>query len=415
MAETRVLQIIHITDLHVGAYGATPTAEHARGLRRGALFLTHYLRDGNRFEWNEGMQTHFMEAPGAFAAYLRGARDSEPEWFEETPTWILDTGDLTTLGDVPSITLGKSYLQEWAHAAGAVEVRALYGNHDAWPSYMPATQLGYSEELLEQQGKLRTFPEWQPQRWATEPLRAQIGGTTAHIELYAVDSIGWPGFRNARAVGSIDPVALTELQEKMEQNCRASGGGQFRILATHHPIVYPYERQEIAAFGPLPWPDKMRLANAKKVATRLRNEPLQQPDDVLAHLLIAGHTHARYPGGRFTAAVTGIHQPWLEPQQLQIVGGSLMLNRSAGEVGFLGAPAPEPASTTREVEGFSHAVLDRYPCQADLLRFTFDTDYIARDGEPRKLTLERIPIIALMGYKYNAQYQKSQKITLYFR
>src|ERR1700722_4478181 len=113
MTDTNVLQIIHVTDLHVGAYGATPTAEQARGLRRGARALSRHLRDRDWFDWNEGMQTHFWEAPDRFTDYLRTAREAEPEWFKDTPTWILDTGDLTTLGDAPSIDLGKRYLREW--------------------------------------------------------------------------------------------------------------------------------------------------------------------------------------------------------------------------------------------------------------------------------------------------------------
>ena len=416
MTDTKVLQIVHITDMHVGAYGTTATGAQTRARRRGAAALTRQLRDGNWFGWQEGRQTHFGEAPSAFTEYLRLARASEPQWFNETPTWILDTGDLTTLGDPDSIALGKRYLRDWADASGAQGVRTLYGNHDAWPSCMPVTQAAkYQQELLEQKGKLTTFTEWQPETWVASPMRARIGDTSAYIELYAVDSIGWPGFRNARAVGSIDPVALTELKARMAQSCQDSGGGRFRILATHHPIVYPYEQKEIAPLAPLPWPDKMRLACAKEVATWLRNETLREPNDVLAHLLIAGHTHARYPGGAFTKVVTEIHQPWLEPQQLQIVGGSLMLNRSVSQMDFSGS-TPEPVKEGNAILKVFHLLFSSFiPARLIFCAFTYDENQRPGIGEPHKLKLERISIIALLGREYRSWPERSQNVTLYFR
>jgi hypothetical protein len=389
----RVLQIIHVTDLHVGSEGASAEARHARERNRLSLYLTEIARQHNVFGWNEGTQTHFPYAPATFKACLEDLRASEPEWFEKTPTWLVDTGDLTTFGDLDSIREGKQYIKEWAEVAGAHSTRELYGNHDAWPACQPLTRLpAYSQDLLEQRGKLTEFDAWQPQRWLSSPLRARIPieGIEAEVQLYALDTIGWEGWRNGRAVGSIDPRDITELQDLVEERRTGGHTRDVRILATHHPISFPYESSEIKICGmPL---HKMCLANPDQVTRRLRSARPASAQDPYVHLMMSGHIHARYPGGPFDGAARKMQQKGLNSSQLQLVGSSLMLNHHRQPPSSARATAQESAS--RSVAGFDPVVLDHGACQADLLRFTLDKTNTANSSERCTLLLERTPIVS---------------------
>src|SRR5690242_15654574 len=130
MTETRVLQIIHVTDLHVGVDGIDSEARHLREANRAARLFARYLQRTDAFGFVEGTQTHFHRAPQAFEAFIEDLRADDPEWFEK-PTWIVDTGDLTTYGDEPSIAAGKAFLRSWSAQARNCYRAELFGNHDA--------------------------------------------------------------------------------------------------------------------------------------------------------------------------------------------------------------------------------------------------------------------------------------------
>jgi 3',5'-cyclic AMP phosphodiesterase CpdA len=405
----RVLQIIHVTDLHVGSEGVGAEARLRRDRSRAGLLISQHLQRNNLLRWQEGMQTHFHYAPQAFEAFLEDARASEPEWFEETPTWIVDTGDLTTFGDEASIREGKQFLKQWADMAGAAATREIYGNHDAWPECQPFMRpLSYERDLNEQRSKLTGNTEWQPQRWL-EPLRARIPieGPEAYIELYALDSVGWDGLRNGRAVGSIDPREITTLQERIEERRTEGYTRDYRILATHHPVVYPYEAAEVRACGGLV--DQMRLANAGEVARRLSARERTSTADPYVHLIMSGHIHVRYPGGPFDNWGRRMRQKGLDGQ-LQLVGSSLMLNRHAE--GSRPSQAGMPDLIERVVEGFDPVSLDPHTCQADILRFSVKTIEARRPGERHVLILERVPVVAVDGTEYAPRPARAQTFTI---
>lgn len=139
--EVPVLQIIHISDLHVseGLSDKVMLVRQGRVLR---LKIRQALERHNWVEWHEGTLAHDETAEHRFEEALEDLRDSDDKWFDGTgtsapQTWLLDTGDLSTYGDEPSIRAGWIKLKRWRVALGDCPMRVLYGNQDAWPGTLP--------------------------------------------------------------------------------------------------------------------------------------------------------------------------------------------------------------------------------------------------------------------------------------
>src|SRR5258707_15759104 len=93
-----LLQIVHITDLHVVAPSARTFASRYRVAMR---YLPQRIRD--KIEGSSA--PHDRNALQKFAEFLpRVVR--EGEGWDETPVWIIDTGDLTGYGDRGSLQEG---------------------------------------------------------------------------------------------------------------------------------------------------------------------------------------------------------------------------------------------------------------------------------------------------------------------
>src|SRR5690349_16372948 len=112
MALSRILKIIHITDLHLGVDTAVLRQWQKEKDRLANLIET---LGRERFKgWKEGTGTHWPAAVTGFATFLEF---QAPRWLPEwsgVPAWLLDTGDLTTYGDGPSLDLGTPTLDRFA-------------------------------------------------------------------------------------------------------------------------------------------------------------------------------------------------------------------------------------------------------------------------------------------------------------
>src|SRR4051812_2803197 len=121
-----VLQIIHITDLHVKHLASNRAKELSVGRRLAA-------RVENKFKssplWVAGTPGHLPKAPESFKRFLQELKKREPGWFgdpedkDSAQTWLIDTGDLTTFGDEDSIKQGKEYLKTWLEELGGINYR----------------------------------------------------------------------------------------------------------------------------------------------------------------------------------------------------------------------------------------------------------------------------------------------------
>src|SRR6266446_6074129 len=121
------LQIVHISDLHIVApesNGPAVARQISRQIRWVPLLapLYHSLEDG--------IAPNDQFAPYRFDDFLRRITIEDAEW-QELPTWLICTGDITTFGDRASLDVGKTWLEslsQYVHAA-----LWLHGNHDEWP------------------------------------------------------------------------------------------------------------------------------------------------------------------------------------------------------------------------------------------------------------------------------------------
>jgi calcineurin-like phosphoesterase family protein len=376
-----VLQIIHVTDLHfkhVAVRGVEPLYAKRRFAAR---FLQDRIEQFNIGGWNEGTQGHYQKAPERFCRFLEWWRGEDDRWYaksrteDSAETWLIDTGDLTAFGDQASLAEGREWLPVWQEAAGAVQVRSIYGNHDAWPEVHPAHALfgAMRGEMDAQQERICNAIGWRRSEWLSEPCVVDIPGTRARIELYALNTVCWNSLENTLAVGRISEGDLASFRARLRA-----------ILLTHHPIVFPYGNV-------LPFVVSMGLKGADACVRELRNDR-NDPAKLgpLAHLFLSGHTHIAYPAGKLCPNASEIYQGLLAANQLQLVGGSLMLNKASSAA--KGGAAAGPSSV--QVPKFSIDERDSRNCQAQILQIFSDQD---NSGQ---LVMYRIPIWSEDGSKY---------------
>jgi len=279
----------------------------------------------------------------------------DPAW-RDAPTWLIDTGDVTTLGDVKSLRLGHQWLEKFREAAGGPGHRWMYGNHDAWPGDFPLfASLG---SIDEHRNVLRS--RWYKDRLPEDPLSVDIPGRIdgAQIQLWTLNSVVHARDYNTLALGRIqedrfweDPSgsrdpgnAVPELARKIER--RSGAARDFRILASHHPVHYPEKPAAI-----------MFMTNANEVARDLLR-PGNSMHSPLAHLVLSGHTHELFPAvGHLPKTGSMCNHDPLSPNQCQLIAGSLSQRR---------APATG------------------YPQQCQLLRFYYS------EAAPDEVIMERL-------------------------
>lgn len=373
-----VLQIVHVTDLHVkdpSSNGIAILSKKARLLRR---FVAQRVQRHDIAGWEEGTQGHLIQAPKAFEKFLADWRAGWPKW-ADVPVWLVDTGDRTAFGDADSIAAGGRMLDRWSQALGGCPVRTLYGNHDMWPQALPLLNRG---DVRTQWDRVRSVPGWEAPTWLTQPLSAPLPDGKATIDLYALDTIAWGSVlgpvKNTLAVGQLRGQDLLHFRMLLEGMVKRGGTG-LRILGLHHPVSFPWIDSEVSC-GVLP---TMKLLNEHKWGSVLRNDGgLPEGIGPWAHVLLSGHTHMSHPAGGLSGDVASVAQSPLGQYQVQLVGSSLMLNRGSKSI-----KAGDPKVEDRNVDGFAPSTVYHHPCQAQILRF-----YASADPEEPWIQMVRIPI-----------------------
>ncbi|MBU4279584.1 MAG: hypothetical protein KKG11_04065, partial [Gammaproteobacteria bacterium] len=132
-----LLQIFHITDLHfIDDYDDVARLIAER--RWFSLLLRKTFSTAKPRMMHEGTLGHEDTAISAFSRILAAMKKQDKDWFpngdQEGPhTWIVDTGDATTFGDVRSMDLAYKSLNEWRSMVGSAKLLSVVGNHDLWP------------------------------------------------------------------------------------------------------------------------------------------------------------------------------------------------------------------------------------------------------------------------------------------
>jgi 3',5'-cyclic AMP phosphodiesterase CpdA len=372
---TAILQIVHISDLHVLA-PTSPFRPSARDHRLWARLLSTYIEGASSLKWDEGAPTHSEEAYLAFRGFVADALRPDPEWFPKKgrrpPTWLVNTGDSTTFGDIGALAQAERYDNELAGALDQAEQLRIFGNHDAWPAKFPL--LATSEEISRQRERVSQRRGWNLGDWMHRPLSAPIPGSDSRIELFALNSVLFDRVANAKALGRISSHALAALRDAIEWRSRPhSSHGDFRILAVHHPVDFPYPRSESRALGQPYLPKTNVLTDIEKTVDAL-SEPAPDRRGPLIHLLLSGHTHVGHPAqGKLPREIPARRKSVLHPYQLQLVTGALLC-------------PPE-----RDADAPGTALGGAF--QAELLRF-YTSD------EPGRLELRRSVVVKRPGSGY---------------
>ena len=295
------LQVVHVSDLHITdprSPDAAAVRAAIRKLRRWSKRLTQRVADG--------MAPHDDLAVPLLKEFLLEAVTGDPAW-STCKTWLVDTGDVTSLGDQPSLDLGCQYLQDLASVCG--DVASTYGNHDAWPGMFPL--FAKRAAITAQSGILesRNYTIASPRCSLSVPIPNGIG----QVHLYFMDSVIHDRLHNTCALGEIKNAKLDVLKSVVDQTSTPEGR-DFRILAVHHPVHYPPPRPST----------QMVMRNDKSVGGELDTKT---PGGVypVVHLVLSGHTHSLYPThGTLPPQPTLCDHQHLGTQQCQMIVGSLM-------------------------------------------------------------------------------------------
>lgn len=297
---TPFLQIIHISDLHVSdpkSRNSVTVRGWIRKLRRLVPSAAEYIEDG--------VAPHDGLAVALFAEFLNEIVN-DPNWVE-CNTWLVDTGDLTSLGDGDSLDLGRKYLTEFSNICP--ELASIYGNHDAWPGTFPLVAKIRRISKQKQALTARQFTIATPGLALQSPIPHGEG----EVQLYFVDSIRYGRLVNSLALGRVKKAQLNSLRSLVDENYNPSRH-DLRILAVHHPVHYPRPRPSV----------QMSMSNDSIVG---RNLDVPSPGGAypLAHLVLSGHTHFLFPcQGALPAQPSLCLHPELGNDQCQFVVGTLM-------------------------------------------------------------------------------------------
>lgn len=317
------LHIVHLSDMHYRDESGASDLRMERGARQ---IAGHFRRCGAQRlsdwmlrKWHQGTAGQDSTAHERLCSFLTQFADNPH--FSGVETWLLDTGDLSSLGDLGSLQNAVACLKEYQSILGASKLLTLYGNHDAWPGKFPLR--ASRKELHTHRTQIRSTKLF-PSRWPVAPLSIPIPHCQSRVLLQGVSSVIDDRWLNARALGRVGsdpnwlPVRdgvhqLRQLAADTEQGWHADGSTRdFRILAVHHPIHYPPPRPG--------W--TMHMKNDADVADALAAFG-QKGRGKLAHLVLSGHTHETYPAwGELPAQVSAhVYSP-LVAGQVQLVAGS---------------------------------------------------------------------------------------------
>lgn len=314
------LHIVHISDMHCKAAGLPIDIGSEKKVRGWVSLLKKAGFNGwaelVEERWESGLAGHDPLAHDCMCRFLD--HFAQRSRFSGIPTWLVDTGDLSALGDSGSLRTALGWVDEYSRLLKAQKTLVLHGNHDAWPSRFPlyATEA----EIVAQQLALREIIQT---TWPHTAISTAIPYSDSAIRLNAINSTTGDRINNtlARGIVDMDPPwpcdnalkQLDQLAEQTRQQFRKKSARDFRILAVHHPVHYPPPRPVT----------QMSMKNDKEVADALARFA-EHEHGPLAHLILSGHTHETYPAnGDLPPTSRSKQYPPLYEGQIQLIAGSL--------------------------------------------------------------------------------------------
>ena len=171
---------------------------------------------------------------------------------------------------------------------------------------------------------------------------------------------------------------------------QSAGVPALRILATHHPLAFPYEDRDERMW----FIQQMILAQSGRLVDAFRNETSKSAAlRPLVHLFLSGHTHLGMPGQPLPENVKEAYQGRLGSNQLQLVSGATMLIRDREAV----RQQIGPQVDLKDRKDFAIPHVFDANQQFQILRFFFD------ESRPDSLRMDRT-VMARLPNALGGQY-----------
>ncbi len=315
---TPLIQLIHISDLHIIA---STSADPAAGRRALHQLFGHIpvLSNAAVDFFMRGVQGHDTQAWDDFVELFYDEPELLHRW--EGRTRLICTGDLSTWGDDASLTLAHDQLNDLAKAL-KLGWHTIYGNHDVWPGVGSGpwscnnTALGHRRTAMRQSYFGNTFPLSLPPH-----VNLNRGGVLSFHALNTIQHEQWP---NTIARGRVQGDYYWDAQRSTPHQLQRIGGhvgAEVRVFLTHHPVCDPAK---------LPF---KKLSNRAQVAGSLAAAagPLKH----CGFIILSGHTHKlNPPHGQLPQAIGANNaQAPLVEDQAQLTTGTLSQRSYAGKGG----------------------------------------------------------------------------------
>ena len=283
-----LLQLVHASDIHMGAQGRGVLATLRRKLQ--ALSAVPGLGAAVGYFTTRTMP-HDPTALIFFEQALNDVRLDAPDFWPDR-TQLVVTGDLSIVGAPGEIRGALTRLEGIARSVGLVvpygqlgsqvPLIAFHGNHDVWPAGFPLWTR--QAQLDAHRSQLRAAPPFNND-WPLGPLVPVAMGTHGTIELHSLTTILHDRFWNSLALGKVmhdrywEGANLPDQLQELPHRCTRRA---LRIVLTHHPVHRPDLSPAV-------------LVNAPDVATALSQACPSGSGRPLAHLVLSGHTHESFP------------------------------------------------------------------------------------------------------------------------
>jgi 3',5'-cyclic AMP phosphodiesterase CpdA len=325
----RVLQLIHVTDLHFFTGPNLEGYQVRSWLHRAFACLPKTVRDVPLVKrlFDDLVQGTAGHSPDALAAFEASVADwVDRDW--QDVSWLVTTGDVAAWGEDASIAAGLQWLADVAARLG-IRWTAIYGNHDVWlgPGQIPLPWNATGPFDRRRSALRRAIFA---RDWPQLPLTQGVtNGTSVQAPSFPVLSVPLASGRGRLLCGSLNTVlhepaenslALGEVRadrywegaETRHQMDVLKAGlrpDDVLVLLTHHPLHDPQRRSGEAL--------TMILKNSRDVADSLRLRAL---------VVLSGHTHQASPDpGKMPErlpAGPSAQEP-LDRHQLQLTAGTL--------------------------------------------------------------------------------------------
>lgn len=298
-----LVQIVHISDLHIKDIKNPPAVvKMLNAATKAGVFIR------SAFKGVAGAHPHVF---GRFETAIREFTTGQHGW--SGPTWLVDTGDLSSLGDKPSLDKGKKEIGKLAKlCAGQL---LLHGNHDAWPRDVPTAVSKKDRDRHRKWLRANHYPD----TWPEPPLTHDNG--IAEVQLFGLNTVLHNRLPNAFAFGKIEhdrywqkqrrPTPDEQLNNLVNQIAVASTPARpiLRLVATHHPVHFPSRR---------PWDTVVRKGKVARELERQGNAA------EIVQVILSGHTHETFPAlGQLPRQAPACKHGALGSNQLQLVIGTL--------------------------------------------------------------------------------------------